>query len=428
MTNNSTPASVTRREHVLKTDPEVFDAVAAGLKTHEIRFNDRDFCVGDVLVLYRTKHTGAEMRNGCPLIYEGAPIRKVVSHVLSGYGLSEGWVILSFATPAAGVPAPVEAGFGLSAGQLETLRTNSLKPEEIAGPADAQQKRVRELTHWFARLAGGNANPKWTRAHAMELAYYIATEGKDRGLDLSAIEDAAFTKGVNTTPAERAMLQRIAPNKFPATVPAVAGEGLTDAEIVRIAETLGKEEPGVSNYDSWGSNYYRADENGDFTIPQVPKNCIPFARAIIATATPSTGALLEDSEGVHLAMMSGKIAKISMLQCAHTHGEQAVADYRRLTENTGAAEPMVSCNKVPQGNDYCDRCAEGHYERCRYVVASGAAEPVPGAVDTLCPRCNGSGDQEYLVGGGPDAYDEVGPCSECGGTGGLATTPPGGAT
>jgi len=35
----------------------------------------------------------------------------------------------------------------------------------------------------------------------------------------------------------------------------------------------------------------------------------------------------------------------------------------------------------------------------------------------VCDRCNGSGDQAYLVGGGPDAHDEIGPCSVCQGTG-----------
>jgi hypothetical protein len=90
---------LTGRVHELKTDPEVFDAVASGAKTHEIRLNDRDFQVGDTLVLRRTQHTGAEMRAGTPLVYTGEQIERTVSHVLAGYGLMPGWVILSFAAP-----------------------------------------------------------------------------------------------------------------------------------------------------------------------------------------------------------------------------------------------------------------------------------------------------------------------------------------
>lgn len=66
--------------HELKTDPEVFDAVAAGLKTFEIRYDDRGYQVGDQLILRKTRYTGAEM-----------------SHILRGpcYGLADGWVIIS---------------------------------------------------------------------------------------------------------------------------------------------------------------------------------------------------------------------------------------------------------------------------------------------------------------------------------------------
>ncbi len=83
--------------HELKTDPEVFDAVAAGLKTFEIRKDDRGYQVGDTLRLRKTRYTGAEMAAGKPLEYTGDELEVSVSHILRGplYGLQEGWVILS---------------------------------------------------------------------------------------------------------------------------------------------------------------------------------------------------------------------------------------------------------------------------------------------------------------------------------------------
>lgn len=84
--------------HELKTDPEVFDAVAKGFKTYEIRYNDRGYRVGDTLVLLETKYTVQEMREGqYPLIYTGRRYEAKISHIITGplYGLEAGWVILS---------------------------------------------------------------------------------------------------------------------------------------------------------------------------------------------------------------------------------------------------------------------------------------------------------------------------------------------
>lgn len=47
-------------------------------------------------------------------------------------------------------------------------------------------------------------------------------------------------------------------------------------------------------------------------------------------------AALQTAEGVHMAMLTGKIAKISMLQCAHTHGEDCVREYRQAVEADSA--------------------------------------------------------------------------------------------
>lgn len=106
------PSPAGNQYHLLKTDPEVFQAVLDGAKTFEIRLNDRGYAVGDVLGLCETKHTGAEMRAGAPLVYTGRECQRFVSHVLTGYGLAEGWCCLSFDLPHAGgasAPADPEA-------------------------------------------------------------------------------------------------------------------------------------------------------------------------------------------------------------------------------------------------------------------------------------------------------------------------------
>ena len=84
-------------EHVLKTDPEVFQSSWDGIKGFELRNNDRDFRSSDRLRLLETVHSGADMATGKPLEYTGRGIEAVVDYVLHGpiYGLSEGWVILS---------------------------------------------------------------------------------------------------------------------------------------------------------------------------------------------------------------------------------------------------------------------------------------------------------------------------------------------
>lgn len=45
-------------KHYLKTVQPYFDAIDQGLKTFEIRKNDRDFKVGDILVLLEEPQPG----------------------------------------------------------------------------------------------------------------------------------------------------------------------------------------------------------------------------------------------------------------------------------------------------------------------------------------------------------------------------------
>lgn len=74
--------------HDLKILPEYFDAVAFGLKTFEVRKNDRDFKAGDTINLF-------EWYQGT---YTGRKLTRYVSYIYYGdgtYGLPEGWCVMA---------------------------------------------------------------------------------------------------------------------------------------------------------------------------------------------------------------------------------------------------------------------------------------------------------------------------------------------
>lgn len=72
--------------HELKILPEYFADVESGAKKAEYRYNDRDFKVGDVLIL-------REYENGD---YTGRRLCFKITHILEGvYGMPEKWAILS---------------------------------------------------------------------------------------------------------------------------------------------------------------------------------------------------------------------------------------------------------------------------------------------------------------------------------------------
>ena len=73
-------------EHDLKILPEYFEPVLDGRKKFEIRKNDREFNVGDTLLLrewYSNEYTGREVR------------RKVTYVLPTAVGLAKDYVILS---------------------------------------------------------------------------------------------------------------------------------------------------------------------------------------------------------------------------------------------------------------------------------------------------------------------------------------------
>lgn len=79
------------RIHELKTDPACWDACDLYTKRAEVRLNDRDYRVGDHLVLRKLDAFGLAAISDLGLVVR-------VTHVLEGgqYGIEAGYVLLSF--------------------------------------------------------------------------------------------------------------------------------------------------------------------------------------------------------------------------------------------------------------------------------------------------------------------------------------------
>lgn len=75
--------------HKLKILPEYYEAVRTSVKTFEVRKNDRDFKVGDTLIL---REYDVEQQE-----FTGRDVRRKISYILDNQSyLREGYVILAF--------------------------------------------------------------------------------------------------------------------------------------------------------------------------------------------------------------------------------------------------------------------------------------------------------------------------------------------
>lgn len=73
-------------KHELKLETDYFVSVLAGFKTFEIRFNDRNYQVGDVLVLKEWDWYSES--------FTGRVIEKKVTY-LTNYAQQDGYVVMS---------------------------------------------------------------------------------------------------------------------------------------------------------------------------------------------------------------------------------------------------------------------------------------------------------------------------------------------
>jgi len=119
--------------HNLKVLPEYFDALVDGRKPFEVRKNDRDFTVGDVLRLREWAPVGG---------YSGRELSRRVTYVLANaemFGVVFGYVVLGLAdarpSAAAVPPKPVDL---MAALKQSAINGGLIKDESAAVPPQEQ--------------------------------------------------------------------------------------------------------------------------------------------------------------------------------------------------------------------------------------------------------------------------------------------------
>lgn len=87
-------------KHELKTWKEYFEPILSGDKTFEVRKNDRDFKVGDLLVLIETGLGGAGMTDhDLTHVPTGRSLEAVVTYILPGgkFGIDKEYCVMGIA-------------------------------------------------------------------------------------------------------------------------------------------------------------------------------------------------------------------------------------------------------------------------------------------------------------------------------------------
>lgn len=89
MAETSSNKKSTSKTHILKIWPGAFLAIKEGDKRADVRKNDRDYHVGDLLVFSAYSPTENSY-------LDVAPIAARVTHIQTGFGLPDDIVVMSF--------------------------------------------------------------------------------------------------------------------------------------------------------------------------------------------------------------------------------------------------------------------------------------------------------------------------------------------
>jgi len=134
--------------HELKCWPGPFADVVAGLKTYEVRKNDRGFKEGDVLWLRCwSREDGYNF---------GRSVEVDVTHITTGWGLPEGICVLGIKLRAPVIDAntmettPTEA----TSGELDALQEQLGSEDELAYEREPTQDEGNALEHWHLSSMG----------------------------------------------------------------------------------------------------------------------------------------------------------------------------------------------------------------------------------------------------------------------------------
>lgn len=126
--------------HILKSDPEPFAVTWSGMRTSEIRINDRDYRDGHILILRETRFSCAQMKLGAPLEYTGRTLALRITHIDRTYGI-DSRCVLSF-TRNALTPSEIE---------LYLQEHDTVRPEQPTYKSQVVA-RSKQVNEWLQAL------------------------------------------------------------------------------------------------------------------------------------------------------------------------------------------------------------------------------------------------------------------------------------